>query len=169
MTAAARDRHTPLMGDPEPVDVRPAQPSDADVMRELVGAAYRKYVVRLGREPVPMTADYDEIAASGRAWVAQRGTDVVGLLVLDPAEDHLLVENVAVAPEAQGLGVGSTLLRFAEDVARARGVPELRLYTHVTMTENQAFYPRRGYRETHRGGEDGFVRVFFAKTVDEQP
>jgi len=155
------------MGDQQSVDVRPAGPAHAGAMRALVGAAYRRYVPRLGWEPVPMTADYDEIAASGRAWVAERGDQVVGLLVLAPAEDHLLIENVAVAPECQGLGVGSRLLRFAEDVARARGLPEVRLYTHVTMTENQAYYPRRGYRETHRGGEEGFVRVFYAKALDD--
>jgi ribosomal protein S18 acetylase RimI-like enzyme len=137
-------------------------------MRELVEAAYRMYVPRIGREPVPMTADYDEIARSGRAWIAEVHARVVGVLVLETAEDHLLVENLAVAPPYQNVGVGSRLLRFAEDQARARGLPEVRLYTHVTMTENQAYYPRRGFRETHRAGEDGFRRVFFAKRLDEE-
>jgi ribosomal protein S18 acetylase RimI-like enzyme len=137
-------------------------------MRELVGASYRKYVPRIGREPVPMTADYDEIARSGRAWIAEERGRVVGLLVLEPAEDHLLVENLAVAPGYQNLGVGSRLLRFAEEQARARGLPELRLYTHVAMTENRAYYPRRGFRETHRSGEGGFQRVFFAKRLDQE-
>jgi hypothetical protein len=33
------------------------------------------------------------------------------------------------------------------------------------MTENQAYYPRHGYVETHRGNDQGFDRVFFRKRV----
>src|SRR3712207_6382164 len=141
------------MVDLQPVQVRHAGPGDAGAMRRLVEAAYDKYVARIGREPVPMTADYDEIAGSGRAWLAEEGDRIVGLLVLEAAEDHLLVENLAVAPGHQGRGLGSRLLRFAEDQARARGLHEVRLFTHVTMTENQAYYPRRGYVRTRRDGE----------------
>jgi ribosomal protein S18 acetylase RimI-like enzyme len=129
-------------------------------------AAYRLYVDRIGREPAPMTADYGRIAKSEDAWVAELEGAIVGLLVLVPAEDHLLLENVAVAPSAQGLGVGARLLRLAEEQARAHGVREVRLYTNEAMTENLAYYPRRGYRETHRATQDGFCRVFFSKVLD---
>jgi hypothetical protein len=44
-------------------------------------------------------------------------------------------------------------------------LPEIRLYTNEAMTENLAYYPRRGYTETHRAAEDGFNRVFFRKPV----
>jgi len=134
-------------------------------MREVVQAAYGMYVDRIGREPAPMTADYARIAGSGQAWVAEQGGCIVGVLVLEPAEDHLLVENVAVAPPAQGLGVGGRLLRLAEEQARAHGLGEVRLYTNEAMTENLAYYPRRGYRETHRATDNGFRRVFFTKMV----
>ncbi len=33
------------------------------------------------------------------------------------------------------------------------------------MTENLAYYLRRGYTETHRSDQDGFHRVFFRKTL----
>jgi hypothetical protein len=33
------------------------------------------------------------------------------------------------------------------------------------MTENLAYYPRHGYRETRRAEEQGFRRVFFSKTL----
>ncbi len=49
-----------------------------------------------------MTADYAQVVKSGRAWVAEHGDRIVGLLVLEPVEDHLLLENMAVAPQAQG-------------------------------------------------------------------
>jgi GNAT superfamily N-acetyltransferase len=134
-------------------------------MREVVKAAYEPYVDRIGRPPAPMTADYGRIAASGQAWVAEQGGCVVGVLVLEPFDTHLLLDNVAVAPSAQGLGVGGRLLRLAEEQAREHGLHELRLYTNEAMTENLAYYPRRGYRETHRATQDGFRRVFFTKVL----
>ena len=112
-----------------------------------------------------MTADYGRISRSGHAWVAEQAGGIVGILVLEPAEDHLLLENVAVTPRAQGLGVGGRLLRLAEEQARAHGVGEVRLYTNEAMTENLGYYPRHGYRETHRATQEGFRRVFFTKVL----
>jgi hypothetical protein len=35
------------------------------------------------------------------------------------------------------------------------------------MSENLDYYPRRGYRETHRAEQDGYRRVFFTKLLGE--
>jgi ribosomal protein S18 acetylase RimI-like enzyme len=104
----------------------------------------------------------------GDLWLAEEEGAFLGVLVLVPQPDHLLLESVAVAPEAQGRGVGSALLAFAEDRAAALGLPEVRLYTHERMTENIARYERRGYRETHRAEQDGFRRVFLTKRLPGQ-
>jgi ribosomal protein S18 acetylase RimI-like enzyme len=145
--------------------VRPAAEPDVPVLAAIAAEAYRVYVPRIGREPAPMTADYAEAVRSGLTWAAVRDDEVVGLLVLAVRPDHLLLENVAVLPSAQGAGVGARLLALAEDEARARGLREIRLYTNEAMTENLAYYPRRGYAETHRAVQDGFRRVFFTKPV----
>lgn len=87
------------------------------------------------------------------------------MIVLVEEPDCLLVENVAVEPKRQSEGVGRALLAYAEDVARGAGLPALRLYTHVTMTENRAFYPRLGYEETGRHADEGFERVLFRKCL----
>jgi ribosomal protein S18 acetylase RimI-like enzyme len=145
--------------------VRPASAADVAALRAVAEAAYRGYVARIGRPPAPMTADYAAAVASGTAWVAARDGTVVGLLVLLPRPDHLLLENVAVLPGEQGRGTGSQLLAFAEEHARQRGLPEIRLYTNEAMTENIGYYSRRGYTETHRGRDEGFSRVFFRKAL----
>ncbi len=132
-------------------------------MRALAREAYGHYVERIGREPPPMVADFALDVDQGRAWVAQQEGRIVGLLVLEVAEDHVLLENVAVAPASQGTGIGRRLLRLAEDQAQARGLAQVRLYTHETMTENQEYYARHGYRETHRASDHGLRRVFFTK------
>jgi ribosomal protein S18 acetylase RimI-like enzyme len=114
-----------------------------------------------------MDADYEAIVREGRAWVAEDGGAVAGLLVLAIAEDHLLIENVAVDPAFQGRGVGRALLAFAETRALALGLLEVRLYTHVKMTENQALYAHLGYRNEGRRVEENLPRVFMSKRIGQ--
>jgi GNAT superfamily N-acetyltransferase len=146
--------------------VRKAVPGDAAAIAAIAAAAYAPYEARIGRPPAPVTADYGAAVARGEVWVAQRDDDLVGLLVLVDRPDHVLLENVAVIPSAQGSGIGARLLAHAEALAAALGRPEVRLYTNVAMTENLAYYPRHGYVETHRGVQDGFHRVYFSKPLE---
>jgi ribosomal protein S18 acetylase RimI-like enzyme len=147
------------------VTTRLARTDDLGAVRELAAAAYEIYVERIGRPPAPMTADYAEAIRSGTLWVAEDASRIVGLLVLEPKPDHLLLDNVAVHPDAQGRGIGRRLLQLAEQLARAEGYAEIRLYTNEAMTENIAYYPRHGYVETHRAVVDGFRRVYFRKLL----
>jgi ribosomal protein S18 acetylase RimI-like enzyme len=154
------------MPDQKPaVTVRRATLADVPALYVVAHEAYLLYVPRIGRMPAPMAADYSAAAASGQAWVAEVDGQVVGLLVLVVNQDYLLIENIAVLPAVQGRGIGARLLMLAEDEARANGLGEIRLYTNEGMTENLAYYPRRGYRETRRAEENGFRRVFFSKTL----
>jgi len=138
---------------------------DARAVARCVRAAYAHYVERIGREPAPMTADYEALIGAGEVWVARAGEDVAGVLVLRPRPPALLLENIAVAPDRQGEGLGRALMAFAEDRARAEGLAEVVLYTNERMTENLRFYPALGYVETGRAMQDGFARVFFRKVV----
>lgn len=145
------------------MQIRPAVPGEAQEVHELVQRAYSHYVERIGRRPGPMDEDYTEKVAQNLVFVASEAGAIVGLIVLIRELEHLLVENVAVAPERQGEGIGRALLGFAEAVARETGTPTLRLYTHAAMTENLALYPRLGYEQADRRTDNGFERVFFVK------
>jgi len=145
--------------------LREAQPGDREAIERLVEAAYGVYVARIGRRPAPMDADYARLIDRGQVTILARDGAVVAAIVLVPMADHLLVENVAVDPAAQHAGLGRRLMAHAEEVARALGLSELRLYTNELMVENVAWYPRLGYRETERRAESGFARVFFHKVL----
>jgi GNAT superfamily N-acetyltransferase len=146
--------------------LRPAVPGDVPELVRLANLAYQRYVARIGVLPAPMRADYAAEVAGGRVWVwAPVPGAVQGLIVLVPRPDHLLLENLAVLPRSHGHGIGTRLMNFAEEYARAQGLPEVRLYTNESMTENLRYYPRRGYVETHRAEENGFRRVYFRKSV----
>jgi ribosomal protein S18 acetylase RimI-like enzyme len=131
----------------------------------LVRDAYAMYVRRIGRQPAPVTADHAALVAAGRTSVADVDGRIAGVIVLIPHDDHLLVENVAVAPAMQGRGIGRALMAYAEERAAALWLAELRLYTNQLMTENLALYPALGYIETGRRVEDGFARVYFSKRL----
>jgi N-acetylglutamate synthase-like GNAT family acetyltransferase len=148
--------------------VRRAEASDVGALAALAREAYEVYVPRIGRMPAPMTADYGEAVRGGLTWVALRDGVIVGLLVLVERPDHLLLENVAVLPSAQGSGAGARLLAFAEEQAGEFGREEIRLYTNEAMTENLAYYAEHGYIETHRAEQDGFRRVFFSKRIADR-
>ena len=147
------------------VVIRPGVNDDVPELHRLAFDAYRQYVAAEGSEPAPMMADYGALVAQGHAWVAEENNRVIGLLILEHAGDHLLLENIAVAADVRGLGVGRRLMSFAEERARDLGLSEIRLYTGQVMTQNLHYYPRHGYRETHRGYEDGHHRVYFSKLL----
>jgi ribosomal protein S18 acetylase RimI-like enzyme len=148
-----------------PAMMRPALPTEADAVRALVRAAYAHYVPRLGREPGPMGDDYDRRIAEDQVWVLVEQGELVGVVVLTERPESFLLQNVAVAPSAQGKGYGRRLITFAEDEARQRGFTEIQLYTHVLMVENIALYQHLGFREIGRIHEHGFDRVYMAKAI----
>lgn len=145
--------------------MRRATTADLPDIQRLIDAAYGKYVERIGRAPAPMTADYAAAVRNSRVWLLHRREVLVGALVTEDRGDHLLLETVAVSPDAQGSGYGRRLLERAERDADELGLNEVRLYTNEAMTENLSFYPRHGYRETGRAVQDGFRRVYFAKAM----
>jgi ribosomal protein S18 acetylase RimI-like enzyme len=46
---------------------------------------------------------------------------IAAIIVLLPAPKYLLLDNIAVSPACQGLGMGRRLLAFAETEALRRG------------------------------------------------
>ena len=143
--------------------IRRAGPDDLDAIRRIARADYTIYLARIGREPAPMVADFAASIVAGELWVA--GTPVKGFVVAYPRGDHWHLENVAVAPSAQGAGLGGALIAHVEAMARAAGARAVELYTNAKMTENLSLYPRLGYAETGRAMENGFDRVFYRKAL----
>lgn len=146
-------------------DLRAATGDDLGAVEDVVRAAYSHYVARIGREPGPMLDDYGRLIRQGCVHVIEHDGAVRGVLVLLAQDDAMLLDNVAVSPAAQGLGLGRRMLEFAEGAAVDAGYRAIRLYTNEAMTENIALYTRIGYRETHRAEEKGLRRVYMTKSV----
>jgi len=152
----------------EPKDeirIRSAETADVPAVEQIVHDAYQHYIARMGRPPGPMLDDYAARVSECVVWVVEEAGTIVGILVLFPQSDHLLLDNIAVNPSHQHLGFGRQLLEFAEAEALRQGYSEIRLYTHQMMTENQRLYAAIGYEETGRGTEAGYERVFMRKRL----
>ena len=150
----------------EMLELRRAGPADAEAVRALTRQAYAKWVPLIGREPKPMQADYERAVRGHRVDLAYRDKALAGLIETIAQPDHLLIENVAVAPAWQGRGIGRRLMAHAERLAMALSYRELRLYTNKAFAENVALYLKLGYRidreeETLTVG----VTVYMSKTV----
>ena len=145
--------------------IRRAAPHEHAIVAGIVHEAYEHYVERIGKLPGPMLDDYAALIGDGAVSVLETDGAIAAILVLLPKPDHLLLDNIAVRKTRQGQGLGRRLIAFAETEARRLGFAELRLYTHVMMTENIALYTRLGFVETGRGHDAGYDRVFMTKQL----
>ena len=131
-------------------NLRPATADDRYTIAKLTRAAYEPYVKRLGYKPKPMAADHALWIEDGSVWVLEQSDEIVAAIVLLHGPDGLLVYNIAVAPPAQRKGLGSRLMAFAEQEAKAAGHEQIILYTDEKMTENMTFYEKLGYTRYNR-------------------
>lgn len=159
--AELRDRpDAPALG-----ALRPATKADVPAIRALVRAAYAKWVPVIGREPVPMTANYAQAVRMNRFDLLERDGGLVALVETIPRADHLWIENLAVSPEHHGQGLGRAMLRQAEAVARELGHTVIKLGTNQAFASNVDFYLRTGFaierEEPFRGG----IGLYFTKTL----
>ena len=63
------------------------------------------------------------------------------------AAPQAYLASLAVAPEAEGQGLGRALVAAAEDWARARGLPALTLHVFAANTRARGFYASLGFQE----------------------
>ena len=148
--------------------LRRAAAADAAAVQALTRQAYAKWVPLIGREPKPMQADYDRAVREHRIDLALLGGALAGLIETIDRPDHLLIENVAVAPAFQGRGVGRRLMAHAEQLAAEQGHAELRLYTNARFEENVALYRRLGYRVDREDEGPLGVAVHLSKRIGYQ-
>ena len=128
--------------------IRRATEADARSMAVVTTRAYDVYEVLLGYLPPPATEDPLVWIAAGHAWVGERDSEVMAVLLALLHDDHLLVRSAVVDPDWQGEGHGRALLDHAESLAREHRLPELRLTTNVLMERNISLYRHCGFRVT---------------------
>lgn len=131
-------------------ELRQAGLEDAEAALALSRAAYAHWAEAIGREPLPMKADYRQAVVDHRIDFLEEAGALIALIETVAEDDSLLIINIAVQPNRQGEGVGDRLLRHADRLAVDLGLVELRLYTNAKFASNLAFYGKRGFVEFKR-------------------
>ena len=135
---------------------------DSGGLQECMESAYSSYQDRMSGERLPpMDIDYFLEIKDFPTWVAEFSGKIVGGLTMMFEDKYASIANVAVHPEFQGQGLGGGLLKFAETVAKEKNYSELRLATHILLTENVSLYLHLGWKEIDRD----VVRVYMKKDI----
>jgi len=141
--------------------VRQAGPADADVVAPLFDA-YRQFY----EQPSDLTLARRFIVerlerAESVVFLAERDGRAVGFVQLYPLFSSTaarprrlwLLNDLFVAPEARGSGIGRALLARARRLAEETGATGLELATARSNTTAQRLYESVGYRR-----DDAFLR-----------
>ena len=132
--------HEPLVGSgPTPIAIRRATAGDAAATAEVFLASFHAtYDFPLAHTDADVRRWItDTVIPEQETWLAVDGGAVVGFLALTPAS----VEQLYVAPDRLGRGIGRALL----EVAKRRSPSGLSLYTFQANARARRFYERNGF------------------------
>jgi len=96
-----------------------------------------------------------EIITKGEFLLAVTGAEICGCIHLEPMDGRMAKFKMLVAnPAFKGLGVGSLLVNYAEEIAKSKGVHKMQLellvpteFEHADKIFLKSWYTRIGYKK----------------------
>jgi len=126
------------------LNIREAIPADAQSMADCINSAYSVFKSKI--PDLPDVSDGLLTAIEEKSvWIVEKAGAVAGVIVLNPIDNYLILENVAVHRTASGSGIGRALIQKAESECQRLGLREIRLSTHKEMPENISLYEYLGW------------------------
>jgi ribosomal-protein-alanine N-acetyltransferase len=142
-----------------PLHLRPYDPADFETLYAIDRACYAQgiaYSRRALREFLE-TPGTDTLVAH----VAPGGKEsIAGFLIAEAREAEAHIITIDVVEEHRRSGIGTALLRGAEQRLAARGVREVFLETATSNEAGVAFWKRHGYRSC------GVLRRYYLGRLD---
>ena len=130
------------------LQVRVAEAADAESLVALINAAFGKAERHIiDRDRIDLET-VRSLFSKGRFLVAEDEYGFVGCVYLELRGERAYLGLLSVAPDRQKAGIGSTLMREAEQRCVEAGCRFIDLKTINLRSDNQAFYQQRGYVET---------------------
>jgi GNAT superfamily N-acetyltransferase len=142
--------------------IRPARRDDVGTIVAMLADDHLGRTRERIEEPLPQCYSdaFDRIVrdANLQLVVAEEAGRVVGCLQLcllpglsSQGASRALVEDVRVASDRRGRGIGEQLLQWAIGQARAKRAALIELLTHESRVDAQRFYARLGFSRSHVG------------------
>ena len=148
-----------------PLAVRTAALADADAVARLLDDFNREYDTPTPG-PEVLAARLRQLLPGGAVVALLGGDPAVGLALLTLRPNVWydgpvgLLDELYVVPHLRGGGIGTALLRAAEQVVHARGGEVLEINVDGDDVDARRFYERHGYRNTEPGCEDPLLYYF---------
>lgn len=107
----------------------------------------------------------DFVPPNGVFVVASLNQEPVGSGAIRWHPDYAYIKRMWVDPATRGMGVGSRILTRLEELAGDHGMTLVRLETNQALTEAQALYRKRGYREVQPFNDERYAHHWFEKAL----
>jgi predicted N-acetyltransferase YhbS len=127
--------------------IRVAASADAAQITAVINAAFRiaeGFFIESSRITV---AEVEESLKKGAFLLAENGEKLLGCVYVEMRGTRSYLGLLSVAPESQQSGVGSLLMREAEQYCRERGSQFMDILIVHLREELPAYYSKRGYIE----------------------
>jgi predicted GNAT family N-acyltransferase len=119
-----------------------------DIMRKPLGLSFTEEELSKEKEDILIGAFEDD--------------EIIGCCLLTKLDQHCTrLRQMAVQKNRQGLGIGESMMQFAENIARDRGFRRIMMHARETAI---GFYERYGYKT--KGDE--FIEVNIPHRVMEK-
>ncbi len=153
------------------ITIRPTRLADASALPEVERSAGRAFLAlpdlaRIAADDGLSVEQHVAAIAEGLSWVAVGADDrPVGFVVAGLWDTALHIEELSVAFDHQGRGIGRILLARAVEAARSRGAAEVTLTTFSEVAWNRPFYETCGFETCADGDLPERLRAILAREV----
>lgn len=142
--------------------LREATTHDLPTLVAILKAGFEEYRGRLD----PPSGAHEEtveklrpVLLQSHAVLAEIGAAAAGCVFYAHEDQSLGLFRLAVLPAYRRRGVGSALIAYVEDLARQKGIPQVRLGVRVALPGNLRYYQRLGYRVYGERHQEGFAEA----------
>lgn len=130
------------------MQLRVAKSPDAEAIATLINSAFRvAESFLIDRDRINLES-VQSLLETGRFLVADDGGGLAGCVYVERRGEGAYLGLLSVDPQRQKVGLGSKLMKAAEDYCASTGCRSVELQIVNLRRELPDFYHRRGYVET---------------------
>jgi GNAT superfamily N-acetyltransferase len=146
------------------VAIRPASPSDARTLADLIHGAFAEYEgvllppsAAMRETPSGLAEELTTVYGGAIADIEDgAGRAAAGCVLFRPEGNDLYFGRLSVLPPYRNRGIAAALVAHVEAEASRRGCAGVVLGVRIALPENQRFFARLGYTEVGRHAHAGF-------------
>lgn len=140
---ATFESQSKMMDLEDKIKIRPFEQTDMEPLIEIFKEAFGD----LREESIELIT-FNTTATGYILWVAELDREIVGTVTTSKKEDVQWVTALAVHPEKQGLGIGTSLLKWVQDYASRNGESTVMLDVEVENEYALAVYEKAGFMKS---------------------